>query len=168
MKYIIKTAYCGEDTVWEAFYLDGVKQIEGVSLQRECLARIFKPEQDIVENTVYECDLEDNIELSFPEREDFSYLLDYRSIKESSTVYLPSGVYEVTSVKDKYRPSGHYHVTEWFESDGELCSRTERVFYKAHTAQAFKVKGDEAEYIWEDYNYQQSYLHTFLKTRNII
>lgn len=155
---IIKRAFdCSDNIQWEALYVDGFKVLENFEIDLDKALPIFSPNSKCEEVELKESDFED-IEMSFPLYEDFSYLLDYRDIEIGSKVWLDDGEWEVSEVTEGYRESGNYEYVEW------ICLTPHRktITYVGHTIKKFKVKGKKITFVWEDYNYQQSFIYEYL------
>jgi hypothetical protein len=164
---IIKTAFDKDNNVqWQGLYLDGKKVLENFEIDMEVALPIFAPDAKFIHAVNVMEDDFSSISSSFPNEEDFSYLLDYRDIKVGEYVWLEDGIHEVVEIKSGYRPAGEYVVTEWY---GHVPVPVKTTF-SGHEVISFKVKGNTSEYIWEDYNYQQSNLyeankHKIVKTK---
>jgi len=104
---------------------------------------------------VYERDF-DNIHNAFPNDEDFSYLLDYKKIDIGDKIYLENGVYIITEIKSGFRNEGFYDYVEWCDN---LTCKISKIKYSSHNITKIKVDGMKRYIVWEDYNYQQSYLY---------
>jgi hypothetical protein len=158
---IIKTALDTDGNVqWQGLYLNGKKVVENFQIDLDIALPIFAPEaKNIHEVNVLEDDFS-SIASSFPDEEDFSYLLDYRTLEVGDIVWLENGSCEVCEVFAGYRPAGDYPFTDWC-GDVPLVIQAS---YMGHTVTNFKIKGSDMVYVWEDYNYQQSNLYDLSKT----
>jgi hypothetical protein len=157
---IIKTARYEDNTVlWQGLYLEGKKVLENFEIDLNVALPIFAPNvSSVYEVNVLEFDFSDIIK-SFPDEEDFSYLLDYKDLSIGDKVWLEDGEYVVTTVKTDYRAAGKYTVTEWYSN----IPIPVEVIYCGHNVTIFTVEGNTKEYVWEDYNYQQSNLYELNK-----
>ena len=88
--------------------------------------------------------------------EDFSYLLDYQEIYIGKEIFLFDRIGIVTEIKESFREEGFYDFCVW--SDDNKPSLT-KIKYSSHKTTLFKVDSTNIYYVWEDYNYQQSYLY---------
>jgi hypothetical protein len=163
MECVIKTAIDIHDNIqWQGLYVNGKKVIENYILDIDIAVSIFAPNSEYLNITVYEDDFS-SIASSFPDEEDFSYLLDNKVLKVGDTVWLSDGSYCVSEVRNSYRIAGNYDVTEWSNNK----PFTKSVFYTGHTIVEFNVKGKPDCFVWEDYSYQQSDLINFHKNKKI-
>lgn len=155
---VLKTAIDDNDNVqWQALYVDGKKVLENFEIDLDKALPIFAPNSICEEVEMHENEFS-NIDNSFPLNEDFYYLLDYRDIEVGSKVWLDDGEWEVSEVMDGYRDSGEYEYVEW----KGLTPYKRTIKYSGHPITKFKVKGKNITLVWEDYNYQQSYLYEYL------
>jgi hypothetical protein len=163
MECVIKTAIDAQNNVqWQGLYVNGKKVIENYVLDVDIATSIFAPNSVCQNVTVYEEDFS-SISSSFPEDEDFSYLLDNRTIKVGDMVWISDGSYKVSDIRETYRVAGNYNITEWYNSE----PITKSVFYVGHVVTEFKVKGKDDFFVWEDYCYQQSELKAFHQNNKI-
>jgi len=159
-----------DQIIWQALYLNGIKQLEDISFNIEHVNRIYNNSNLYKEIVIYESDdfsvnkLEE-IEKLFPKNDNFLYLLDFCEISVGKTVYLENGKNIVTHVWDDIRYKGIYKNKIWYEDANNLLCKIENIFYDTHPIKKFKVQGDALEYVWEDYNYQQSYIYQTIKNR---
>ncbi|SRR6266403_101592 len=156
---VLKTAIDDNDKIqWQALYVDGKKVLENFEIDIEKALPIFTPgniDYDVVDMRENEFSDIDN---SFPSNEDFYYLLDYRDIEVGSKVWLEDGEWEVSEVVGGYRETGEYEYVDW----KGLTPYKKMIRYSGHIITRFKVKGKNITFVWEDYNYQQSYLYEYL------
>jgi hypothetical protein len=76
LKYILKICYDYSNNIqWMAFYIDGKKMIENFKLEKEVLIKIFKPDSEIRDFSMYEPSTPLIYHL-FPATEEFDYLND--------------------------------------------------------------------------------------------
>jgi hypothetical protein len=155
MECVIKTALDSANNIqWQGLYVKGKKVLENYVLDIDIAVSIFAPGCMYRVVNIHEDDFS-SITSSFPDEEDFSYLLDCDVIQVGSMVWLEDGLFEVTEIRTSYRMSGNYKYVEW--QDGKPTEQT--MFYSGHTITQFKVKGKRSTLVWEDYNYQQSNLY---------
>lgn len=111
---------------------------------------------------VYEI-FDDNLK-EFPKYEDFSYLLDGKTIKVGSIVYLNDDTYTIDSIiGESLRPEGYYDYYNWDTIDGVPLSFKTKKYYPEHSVLSFSVKENNNTYIWEDYSYQQENIYKKIK-----
>jgi hypothetical protein len=158
---VIKTAMDGDDNIqWQCLYVDGKKAIENYVLDIDLAVSIFAPDSVYQTVTVYESNF-DEISSSFPDEEDFSYLMDNRTIEVGDMVWLNDGSFYITEIRESYRTSGYYSLTEWVDNKPIIKS----IYYTGHIVTEFRVEGKTECLIWEDYSYQQSDLIMFHKNK---
>lgn len=152
--------------LWEALYYNGVKQVEDYKLDIKKCVDIFANGSKYEIIDIYDSDIDYNVDDCFPEEEDFSYLLDYSIIEPMMFVYLKDGEYIVDKIWDDYREAGVYKIWEWnITMDGKFEPIETEYYFEGHNIKNFTVIGRDETFIWEDYNYQQSYLYSFLNDK---
>jgi len=157
------------DVVWMGLYLNGKKIIDKDVLDIEFIMNTFNPNGSYKEVEVVEEYIPDNFKfLYFPEEEDFSYLMDKDLVEEGEAIYMLDGIHMVSEVWDSRREDGIYPIDHWEEIDGRLYRSKYNLKYESHDILKFKVENDDTEYVWEDFNYQQSYLNEYLKQYNLL
>lgn len=153
---VLKRAKNTKGTVeWEALYINGEKQLENYEIDIDNAISIFYKDNNVP--TIIEISDEnimDNIEISFPDNEDFSYLLDYQELNICDIIKLDDGEFIVKKIWEQDRPSGDYKYYEYFNDEVTITD----IHYTKHPAVYFNVIGSDKTYIWEDYNYRQSFL----------
>lgn len=101
-----------------------------------------------------------------PNHNDFSYLMDYTDIKKGDNVYIYDDVNEkvmyvtVNDISSNFRPKGMYKIYNW-DIDlnmNDIDFVINDIFYDNHYVTTFSILEDANLYIWEDFNYQQSFL----------
>jgi hypothetical protein len=155
-----------DEIVWTALYLDGVRFISMNYFDVDKMVDKYSDNGQYIEDVFieeYPEDVYENIDEYFPEYEDFTYLLDMGEIGVGEPVYLFDGVYIVSKVWEGYREKGNYKIVHWVETNGQLsCTEVDNE-WEGHNVTMFSVEGSEEEFVWEDYNYQQSFLYLYLK-----
>lgn len=152
---VLKTAINDQkEILWQALYVDQIKVIENFTLEIDLVTKIFATNYKCEHTQVFENDFS-SIEEAFPTSENFVYLLDYRTLEVGMIVWLEDGSYIVEEIVNSYRPSGNYDIVEW----NGYNYNNKNTFMLGHDITKFKVKGMDKYYIWQDYNYQQSYLY---------
>jgi hypothetical protein len=151
------------DIIWQALYLNGKKEVEDIKLDMELSIKIFNDSKEFQETIIredddFEIDLFEERNCWFPEEEDFSYLLDYKDLQVGDIVYLETGCFKVSKTWTSIRKAGYYDYKLWYNSDLLECS-FEKMYYKEHEVLNFEVEDSNKSYVWEDYNYQQSFLY---------
>lgn len=153
-----------QETVWQALYVQGRKQVEASFLDVERICKIFNVSID-KEVFIHE-EYADDITNSFPKVEDFSYLMDYTELYEEREIYMEDGVFTVQKAWQHYRPRGVYKTYEWLPVGSKKTKATsfmkieQQRLYVAHWVTKFTVYGNEKEFIWEDvYNNNQCSLY---------
>jgi hypothetical protein len=104
--------------------------------------------------------------LYLPNHNDFSYLMDYTEIKNGDQVYIydeqNKNILYVTvkDISSRFRPKGMYDIYDWDidTTMNDLRFEINKIFYDNHHVTTFTILEDNKTYIWEDYNYQQSFL----------
>jgi hypothetical protein len=161
---VLKTALDSNNNIqWQGLYVNGNKVLENFQIDLELALPIFSPNSKCEMIYMREDDFLD-INNSFPQYEDFSYLLDYRDIQIGSIVWLYDGQWEVSEIFSGYRESGEYEYTEWVGN----TPYKKMITYSGHPITKFKVKGKNIILVWEDYNYQQSYLYDLINNNKLI
>ena len=164
---VIKTLKDKSDNiVWEALYLNSEKQIEDICLNKEQVNEMFNKggeykeyiinenEYDISQNTYRE---------HFKDTEDFSHLLDYTEPIIGGQVILDDGsVNIIKEIVESYRIAGYYPTKIWFELDNTYTYNIDNMFYTGHIIREILLENG-TKIIWEDYNYQQSFLYLKFK-----
>ena len=158
-----------ENIVWQCLYKNGKKQLEDVSIDPNVAKKLFNDNKTckIIEVTEDDFTLDEK-DLFFPEIEDFTHYLDYKKIDVGDTVYLIDGEFKIESIEEDYRTAGYYDIVMWHEIDKKFYSTKHNTFYDGHSVITFKVEGKDEEFIWEDYNYQQSFLYLKSKQNGTI
>jgi hypothetical protein len=156
-------------TIWMGFYLNNKKMLDKEELNVEFIMKTFNPQGTYKEVEIVEEFIPDNFKfLYFPEEEDFSYLMDKDIVEVGEKIFMIDGVHEVIEVWDDIREDGLYPIMHWEDIEGRLYRSQYKLKYEEHNILKFKVKNDDTEYVWEDFNYQQSYLSDYLKQYNLI
>lgn len=154
---VLKTAIDDCDNIqWQGLYVDGKKVLENFEIDIDKALPIFAPDLKCEKIEFYEGDFE-NIDEAFPLNEDFSYLMDYREISVGSKVWLDDGEWIVSEITTGYREAGEYEYVEW----KALVPYRKVITYVGHEITKFKVKGKKIIFVWEDYNYQQSFIYEY-------
>jgi len=153
-----------QETVWQALYVEGKKQVEASFLDVERVCKIFNVSID-KEIFIHE-EYADDITNSFPKVEDFAYLMDYTELTEERAIYMEDGLYTVQKIWQHYRPRGVYKTYEWLPVGGKKSRASsfmkieQQRLYVAHWVTKFTVYGKEDEFVWEDvYNNNQCSLY---------
>lgn len=100
-----------------------------------------------------------------PNHNDFSYLMDYTELKKDEIVYVYDeyAVQQVTvkNITTDFRPKGIYPIYDWNINTelNDISFEINDVFYDNHYITVFSVLESDKTYIWEDFNYQQSFLY---------
>jgi hypothetical protein len=154
------------DIIWSGLYLNGSRYISLNYFDIEKMVDMYSENGQYLEDIFIEEYPEDvyaNIDDFFPEEEDFSYLLDMGDIEVGEPVYLFEGVFKVNKVWEDYRKKGNYKMVHWDETNGYLsCTELDNE-WDGHSITKFTVEGLNDVFVWEDYNYQQSFLYVYLK-----
>jgi hypothetical protein len=148
------------DILWRAIYVDNKKEIENNDINLDEILPFYAPTGKWKEEVIMEDDdiLLENIKDYFPENDDFSFLLDFTDLEIGKEIYMRNGINIVTSFWKDYRGDGMYDVWMWEEIGDKWYAIINQVEYVGHNVTKFKVENDENEYVWEDWNYQQSFL----------
>lgn len=161
---IIKTLKNKSDKIlWQAIYIKGKKELEDVEFDINYVNKKFNNSKEYKEIVVCETDdfeIDDfnDIKIIFPDEQDFTYLLDYRDIKKGDFVYLENGVFKIIETWNDIREAGYYSYKIW--NDYPILEyKFEKMYYEKHNITKFKVEGLNKSFVWEDYNYQQSFLY---------
>ena len=85
--------------------------------------------------------------------------MDYSEIEINNKVYLFDGIYSISEFWEDYRVAGYYDMYHWENIDGKWYGAKYTQHLESHLIIKFKVNESENVYIWEDWNYQQSFLH---------
>lgn len=167
LKYIIKKCERSDGyTNWMALYIDGIKELESYSFDIDLILNNYGTELNYIIDLIIEDDeyfMYDIMDELFPDIEDFSYMLDNNDINIGSYIFLEQGMFEVISLEEDYRPEGSYKMKHWELIDGKYICSEYNIDWIGHSIIKVKVKGLDGEIIWEDYNYQQSFLYLYLK-----
>jgi hypothetical protein len=126
---------------------------------------------------VYKCknlkSINDNVYISFydindekyylPTHHDFSYLMDYKDIVINDKVYVYDDnevrLYTVRTIDNTIRENGLYDYYEYeANSMNHIKCVDTKIYFNKHKATIFRVDETDKTFIWEDYNYHQSYL----------
>ena len=157
---VVKTAKDrNEKILWQAIYVNNKKETENYTIDLDKALKYFSPNNNWKEVIFTEDDVYSLLEDSFPEIEDFTYLLDYSTIDIGKTVYLPDGEKTVTKISNDYRSSGYYEVWHWEEIGGKYYGAVNNQYLQGHDVIKFQIEGSDEIYIWEDWNYHQSFLY---------
>lgn len=170
LECVIKTLRDKEENiVWQCLYKNGKKLLEDISINPDTAKKLFNDNKTckIIEITEDNFTIEEK-DLFFPEIEDFTHYLDYKKIDVGDEVYLLEGKFEIKTIEEGYRTAGYYDIVMWHEIDNKLYSSKQDTFYDGHSVIKFKVEGKNEDYIWEDYNYQQSFLYLKSKENGTI
>ncbi len=167
LKYVIRKCERSDGyTNWMALYKDGHKELETYSFDIDAILDNYGDDIRYIIDLIIEEDellMHEDMDLLFPEYEDFTYMLDNNVIDIGSYIFLEDGMFEVSSLETDYRPSGTYKMKHWEKVDEKYISSEYDIDWVAHGITKVKVKGLDGEFIWEDYNYQQSFLYLYLK-----
>lgn len=165
---VVKTGKnLNNEIIWKAFYVKNVKIFENEDFDIDFLINKFSINKKWKEIFVTANDIMDNKENYFPIKDDFTYLMDYQEIEIGKTVYMYDGIHYIKKFWYDYRPSGLYDVFVW-EKIGELWyAGSYKQEMSGHQVIKFEVEGSTNIFIWEDYNYQQSFLYlNFFRYKN--
>jgi galactose-1-phosphate uridylyltransferase len=158
---VVKTALDSDNSIqWQGLYVDGKKVLESYSLDIDIAVSIFAPDREYQHVYVYENDFS-SISQSFPDEEDFTYLLDGTEVRVGSRIWLENGSHEVVEIRPTYRVAGNYSYTNW---ESGVAVKTD-TYYLGHDITEFRVSGSSKFLVWEDYNYQQSNLYELHKRK---
>jgi hypothetical protein len=157
---IIKTAKDSRGNIlWRALYVNNIKEFENYDLDLSKIVDNYSPlgkwkEIIIIEDNIYSL-----LEEYFPEKDDFIDLMDYSDIFINKEVYLSDGKYVVSEFWKDYRPSDVYEIWHWENIDNKYYAAKTSQYLLGHDIIKFKVLNSDSIYIWEDWNYQQSFLY---------
>ncbi len=157
---IVKTAKSSDgEILWQSIYVDSKKVAENYIIDLTKLLKIYAPNSNWKEVLIIDNDTYSLLEDYFPEYDDFSYLLDYTDISINKTIYLLNGVNKVSKVWNDYRHAGYYDRFHWEDIGGKWYSAKYSCYLEGHHIQKFMVENSEEIFIWDDWNYQQSFLY---------
>lgn len=145
--------------LWQAIYVDNKKETENYSIDLDRALKYYAPNGlwknvDFTDDEVYSF-LEDY----FPEVEDFTYLLDCTDIVKGKEVFLLNGKNIVNDIWTEYRPAGDYEKWHWEEIDSRYYGAKFNQYMQGHEVTKFTVEGSDEVFVWEDWNYHQSFLY---------
>ncbi len=157
---IVKTA---KDTtgniLWRAIYVNNKKETENYNIDLDKALKYYAPKGCWKEVIFTEDDVYSFLEDHFPEIENFTFLLDYSEIEIGKKVFLSDKISKVNKTWSDYRPSGEYEIWHWEEIDNKYYAAKSKQFFQGHNVIKFTVDNSDVEYVWEDWNYQQSFLY---------
>lgn len=152
--------------IWTAMYINGERFLSLNYFDVEKMVDLYSDNGKYIEDVFIEEYPEDvyaDIDLYFPEFEDFTYLLDMGELNVGEPVYMFDGCHIVSEIWEGHRVKGNYKIVHWDETNGSLsCTEIDNE-WEGHMVTYFTIEGSDEEYVWEDYNYQQSYLYLYLK-----
>lgn len=147
------------DILWRAIYVDNKKEIENSNIDLDNILPFYAPNNKWKEEVIMEDDIHiDDIQIYFPEKDDFSFLLDFTDLEVGKEIFMSNGINIVTSFWKDYRGDGMYDFWMWEEIGDKWYAIINKVQYVGHDVIKFKVENDDNVYVWEDWNYHQSYL----------
>jgi hypothetical protein len=157
---VVKTAIDRNGIIlWRAIYVDGKKETENYDIDLNKVLKHYAPNNKWKEITIVENDIYFVLDEHFPEKDDFSYLLDYSEIRIGKEVFLSDGKHIISDFWKDYRVSGKYDIWHWVEIDSKWFAAKMNVYMSGHDIIKFKVENSDEIFIWEDWNYHQSYLY---------
>jgi hypothetical protein len=157
---VVKTAIDKDGNIlWRAIYVNNKKEVENFNIDLKKILKAYAPNGKWKDVKVTDEDVYSHLEDYFPEVEDFTYLLDYSEIEVGKTIFLFNGKNVVTEIWDDYRPAGDYDSWHWEEIDKRYYGAKTNQYFQGHNVTKFVVEGSDEEYVWEDWNYQQSFLY---------
>ena len=162
LECVVKTAKNKDSEIlWRAIYVDSIKVFENYNINLKDALKYYAPNGLWKEEIILEDDVYSYLDEYFPEHEDFTFLMDYSELKVGNVVYLQNGKNVVKSISKSYRPSGEYEIWIWEEIDNKWFAVKTKQYLQGHDILVFTIENDESniEYIWEDWNYHQSFLY---------
>lgn len=162
---IVKTAKDNLGNIlWRAIYVKGKKEMESFNIDLDKVLFYYAPNGKWKEVIFIEKDTQyiyDYIQEFFPDIEEFLELMDYTELYEGKIVYLPTGEHIVEEIWYDIRKEGEYNYWHWENIDGKWYSAKFKQYYEEHDVIKFKIINSDEEFIWEDLNYQQSFLYIY-------
>ncbi len=157
---IVKTAKDSVGNIlWRAIYVNNYKEYENYDIDLKKALKYYAPSGKWKEITIIEDDIYVLLDEHFPEKDDFLDLMDYSEIYINKEVYLSDGKFLVSDFWVDYRPSDKYEIWYWEEIDNKFYAAKIYQYLTGHDVIKFKVYGSEDIYVWEDWNYHQSFLY---------
>jgi len=157
---IVRTAKDKEGNIlWRAIYVDNKKRLENYNLDlNETLVK-YAPTNKWKEDIIVEDDIYSYLENYFPDICDFLHLLDYSEIYSNKKIYLFDKTGVVNNTWKDVRVDGKYDMYHWEEIGDKWYSAKYSQVFKSHDITKFTLEDSDEVYVWEDYDYQQSFLY---------
>lgn len=147
------------ETLWMGFYnSEGSLILENIYLNIDMCESLFGKCK-----ILNICDDSYDIRKHFKPVEDFEYLLDFSPIEKGNNIYTFDGILTIKNYKEITRPPGYYNYYYWTFIDKQLYYKITQVHYEEHNVFEFTVNENDNTYIYEDYNYQQTYIKDYLQ-----
>lgn len=162
LKYecVIKTAKdINGKILWRAIYVDNKKCLEDFDFDLNKALEVYAPNGVWKEVIFIDDDVFSYKDEWFPMYEDFIFLLDYTDISSGETILLNDGEHIVKDVWDDVRPAGFYEIWHWELIEDKWYAGKFKQYFETHDVVKFTIENSENVYVWQDWDYHQSFLY---------